>query len=296
MATMYTAAFDQTQKRERTQLILKRVSNLSPIPKILSEVLDLLKDINTSPQQLARAISRDQSIVVKILTIANSPFYGLVKRVASIEYAIMILGFNEIRNIVTALSLMEAMKNKSDQYMDQKEFWTHAYITGALAKKLADDMGIRQSGDCFVGGLLHDLGISVIHRYMHSDFASICESVKMGSEYKDAENLFLGMDHQAIGYSLLKNWNLPDNFCEMVKYHHNPNMAYNTKIISSVIHLADYMTQQLKLGSFSWDTGMTLNEETAVSLQLLDPESIEKFIEQYREQVKQQLETIRHLS
>jgi len=293
---MYTATFDQSQKRERTQLILKRVTNLSPVPQILSEVLELLKDLNTSPQTLAKAITKDQSIVVKILTIANSPFYGLAKRVSSIEYAIMILGFNEIRNIVTALSLMESMKNKSDEYMNQKDFWTHAYITATIAKKIADDMGIKQSNDAFIGGLLHDLGISVIHRYLHSDFVSITEAVAKGATYSEAENNLLGMDHQNIGYILLKSWNIPEHFCEIVKYHHTPQFAYNSKVLTSVVHLADYMTQKLKLGFFSWDDDAPLSQEATTTLQFKDQEEVDKFIELYREPVRLQLESLRFLN
>ncbi len=286
-------SFDQAQKKERTELILKRVTNLSPVPKILSEVLELLKDINTSPQLLAKAIAKDQSIVVKILTIANSPFYGLSKRVSTIEYAIMILGFNEIRNIVMALSLMESLKNKSDQYMDQKEFWIHAYITATIAKKITDDMGLRLGGDAFIGGLLHDLGISVIHRYLHTDFVSVYEAVNNGMKYSEAETLTLGMDHQSIGSVLLKNWNLPEQFYEIVKCHHTPNLAYNTKVISSIVHFADYMTQRLKLGTFSWDNDMELNYEAAVTLQFKDQDEIDKFIELYRNPVQHQLESLR---
>lgn len=292
---MYTISFDQAQKKERTQLVLKRVTSLSPVPKILSEVLELLKDLNTSPHTLARAISKDQSIVVKILTIANSPFYGLAKRVSSIEYAIMILGFNEIRNIVTALSLMESMKNKSDEYMDQKGFWLHSYITATTAKKIADDMGIRESNDVFIGGLLHDLGISVIHRYMHSDFVAITENVKKGMKYLEAENFQLGMDHQSVGYTLLKNWNIPDSICEMVKYHHTPNLSSNTKILTSIIHLADYMTQKLQLAKFSWDDDLEFGKEASEILQLKEAEELEKFISMYHEPILLQIDSLRYL-
>lgn len=292
---MYTISFDQAQKKERTQLVLKRVTSLSPVPKILAEVLELLKDLNTSPHTLAKAITKDQSIVVKILTIANSPFYGLAKRVSSIEYAIMILGFNEIRNIVTALSLMESMKNKSDEYMDQKSFWLHSYITATTAKKIADDMGIRESNDAFIGGLLHDLGISVIHRYMHTDFVSIADYVKKGMKYSEAENMHLGMDHQNIGYTLLKSWNIPESICEIVKYHHSPQLASNTKILTSVVHFADYMTQKLQLGKFNWDDDMELSQEAAEILQFKDIDEIEKFISMYREPVVLQIESLRYL-
>ena len=166
---METITTDYSQKRERTELILKKVNTLAPIPKLLTEVLELLNDQYTSPHILSKAISKDQSVVLKLLTIANSPFYGLTKRVSSIEFAIMILGYDEIRNIVSALSLMESMKNKSDQYLDQKNFWMHSYITATISKKIAMDFGLEKSGEAFLAGLLHDLGISVVHRFMHPE-------------------------------------------------------------------------------------------------------------------------------
>lgn len=294
---MLTVPIDNAQKKERTELVLKRVTTLSPMPKILNEVLDLLKDVNTSPQALAKAISKDQNIVIKILTIANSPFYGFAKRISSIDYAVMLLGFNEIRNIIMAMSVMEAMKNKSDQFMDQKNFWMHSYITGTIAKKLATDMGYKQqSGEAFVAGLLHDMGISVIHRYFHSDFASILENVKNGMRCLDAENLLLGMDHQNICYTLLKNWNIPDSLCQSVKFHHSPMANEGTKEISALVHFADYTTQRLKVGEFSWDDDLELDAGAMKVLNFNSLEEAHNFIDSFREQLNTQIESLRLLN
>ncbi len=286
---------DINSKRQRTELILKKVNTLSPIPKILSEVLQLLNDINTSPHILSKAISKDQSVVLKILTIANSPFYGLTKRVSSIEFAIMILGYDEIRNIVSALSLMESMKNKSDQYLDQKVFWLHSYLTATIAKKLSMDIGLEKSSEAFIAGLLHDLGISVIHRFMHSDFVTIHDLVKNGTSYQDAEISVLGMTHGEIGESLLKYWNIPDMISEIVRNHHAPQLSQNTHVLTSVIHLADYMTQMLKMGELTMDNSLQLNEFIFTTLHVKDLTQLAEFIESYKEPVKSQLESLRYL-
>jgi HD-like signal output (HDOD) protein len=292
---METVTIDLSQRRERTELILKKVNTLSPIPKILSEVLQLLNDINTSPHVLAKAITKDQSVVLKLLTIANSPFYGLTKRVSSIEFAIMILGFDEIRNIVSALSLMESMKNKSDQYLDQKKFWMHSYLTATISKKIAMDLGLEKSGEAFIAGLLHDLGISVIHRFMHSDFVSITELNKNGLNLLEAETQILGMDHQAIGEMLLKNWNIPDLICGIVRYHHNPVLSTNSPVLTSVVHLADYMTQKLQLGELAFDNTIDLNEQIFTTLHFKDLSELSKFIEGYKEPIQAQMESLKYL-
>ncbi|MHB8905876.1 MAG: HDOD domain-containing protein [Melioribacteraceae bacterium] len=292
---METITTDYSQKRERTELILKKVNTLAPIPKLLTEVLELLNDQYTSPHILSKAISKDQSVVLKLLTIANSPFYGLTKRVSSIEFAIMILGYDEIRNIVSALSLMESMKNKSDQYLDQKNFWMHSYITATISKKIAMDFGLEKSGEAFLAGLLHDLGISVVHRFMHSDFVNICDLVTNGASYLDAEKQVLGIDHQTVGEMLLKNWNIPELICNIVKNHHSPNLSQEAPVLSSVVHLADYMTQKLQMGELKWDGSIELNEHIFNNLHFKDLADLGKFIENYREPLAGQLESLRYL-
>ncbi len=293
---MSTVIIDYNQKRERTELILKRINTLAPIPKILQEVLQLLNNINTSPHLLSKAISKDQSVVLKILTIANSPFYGLTKKVSSIEFAIMILGYDEIRNVVSALSLMESLKNKSDQYMDQKNFWMHSYVTATIAKKLALDMGLEKSGEAFIAALLHDLGISIIHRFMHTDFVSICDLVSSGASYYDAELQVIGMTHGEIGEILLKYWNIPDLIGEIVCNHHNPKLSERLPVLTSVVHLADYMTQQLRVGEFNWDDGLELNDHIFSALNIKDLAELGKFIDSYKEPLLAQIESLRYLA
>jgi HD-like signal output (HDOD) protein len=292
---METFTIDYSQKRQRTELILKKVNTLSPVPKILSEVLQLLGDPETSPHSLAKAISKDQSVVLKLLTIANSPFYGLTKRVSSIEFAIMILGYDEIRNVVSALSLMESMKNKSDQYLDQRSFWLHSLITATIAKKLAMDLSLEKCSEAFISGLLHDLGISVIHRFMHSDFVIISDLSTNGTPYLDAEMQILGMNHQVIGETLLKNWNIPEMICGMVKNHHTPQLSEQLPVLTSVVHLADYMTQKLQMGNLNMDNSLDLNEFIFTTLHIKDLTELGKFIESYREPLKNQIESLKYL-
>jgi HD-like signal output (HDOD) protein len=292
---MGTVLTDLNQRRERTELILKKVNTLAPLPKILQEVLQLLNDFNTSPHTLAKAISKDQSVVLKILTIANSPFYGLTKRVSSIEFAIMILGYDEIRNIVSALSLMESMKNKSDQYLDQKVFWMHSYLTATIAKKLAMDLGLEKHGEAFIAGLLHDLGISVVHRFMHSDFVSIHDQVAQGVSYNDAEMQVLGLTHGEIGESLLKYWNIPELITDIVKFHHQPYLAQQAPTLASVVHLADYMTQMLKMGELKMDTSLELDHHVFSTLHVKDLTELAHFIEGYREPLQAQVESLKYL-
>lgn len=281
-------------KRDKTILVLMNIYNLPPMSRSIVEIIKLLDDKSTSVTDLNKVISKDQSLVSKILLIANSPFYGLQRKVNSIEYAVLILGFAEIRNIISVLSMIESFKNKTDNYLDQKEFWLHSFLVGTVSKKIAGDLGIANTGEIFIAGFLHDVGISVLHRFFHSNLINICNLVEAGShDYRSAELEVLGMSHSEIGNFLLERWNFPERMCDLILHHHEPSKCINNAQLAAVIHLADYMTQNLELGNFKFDKNIQLDMEAMKLLRFNTEEEIKIFIESYRETIIQNIDSAR---
>lgn len=282
-------------KREKTKLVLMNIYNLPPMPKVIMEIMKLLENKSTNVSELNKVISRDQSLVSKILLIANSPLYGLQRRVTSVEYAVLILGFAELKNIISVLSLIESFKNKTDRYLDQKDFWLHSFLVGSAAKKIADDMNLNNSNEAFIAGFLHDVGISVLHRFFHSNFVSICNMKESGTHnYNEAEIEILGMNHQEIGYYLVERWNFPEILCDILLHHHNPEEAANNKL-TAIVHLADYMTTKLGIGSFSFDNDLKMSVDEMKILNISSEEELNILIEKYKGLFVQQAESVRYI-
>jgi len=105
----------------------------------------------------------------------------------------------------------------------------------------------------------------------------------------------LGMNHQVIGETLLKNWNIPEMICGMVKNHHTPQLSEQLPVLTSVVHLADYMTQKLQMGNLNMDNSLDLNEFIFTTLHIKDLTVLGKFIESYREPLKNQIESLKYL-
>lgn len=285
---------DFQKKRERSKFILSQVYNLPAIPLVMMEVTRLLNNPMTSAAELGKIISKDQALVTKILTVANSPLYGLPRRVSTIDFAIIILGFDHIKNIVIALSMMEAFKNKSDKYLDQKKYWTHSIMTATAAKRLADDLGYHFSGEAFTAGLLHDLGIPVIHKYLNSEFLKICALVESKQlTFNDAQMEVMGINHQEIGHHLAQRWNLPVTLSDAILNHHTPGNSVENKALAALVHLADYMTSSLQLGSFDWDNAFGLDVSILKQLNLPDEAYVEKLTQNYKDLFLSQISSIR---
>ena len=273
---------------------LRNVQNLPSVPYLMIEVTKLLDNSNTSASELGLVISRDQGLVAKILTVANSPLYGLPRRVSTIEFAIVILGFDHIKNIVIALSMIEAFKNLTEKSWNKKAFWVHSLVTAAAAKRIADDIGYPKSGEAFTAGLLHDLGISVIQRYFKEEFAAICDLVEnQQMRYVNAEAQILGITHQEIGSFLAEKWNLPKILSDSMLNHHEPSKNSGDNVLSAIVHLADFMTQKFGIGNFSWDENFALDEGIIPILRLGNLDYLNKFIDSYENLFKHQIESLK---
>lgn len=284
------------QKKEKTELILKNIYKLPSIPEIMNETLKLLNNKSTTTTELSKVISKDQSFVTKVLTIANSPLYGLQRKITSIDFAILILGYSELRNIVSVLSLAESFLNKSDHYLNNKDLWLHSYLSGLLAKRLADDFNMDNSGEAFIAGFLHDLGVSVIHKYFHSNFIAIHEmAFNNNISFPDAEVENLGIDHQQVGSFLMERWNFPPSIISAVLYHHYPQNAVKNIKLTSIVHLADFITQNFGLEEFIWDKDLQLNPAAINALGLKDEYEVKDMIDTYKPIIISQAEDIRYL-
>jgi putative nucleotidyltransferase with HDIG domain len=280
-------------KDSRRKNYLLSIRNLPSIPTITKHVLDLLDDPMTSTTDISNLINKDQALVARVLTVANSPLYGLPRKVPSIEFAVLILGFDQVRQIVLALSMFDTFKNEDSQYWDRREFWEHSFMTAMAAKAIADDLGYQKTSEAFTAGLLHDLGVVVTQKYFNKDFIQISELVANKSvNHQFAEQHVMELTHQEIGKILCDKWHLPTNLGEAIYFHHNPSENSDNILLSAIIHLADYTTNVLDCGAFRWDSDLKLDEKIIEILGLGSREYVDNFIESYKEHLLGQLESL----
>ena len=92
--------------RDKVQTIIQ----LPALPEVAEEVVEMVENPKTSAAQIGRVISTDQGLTSKVLKIANSAFYGFPKKIATVDFAIIVLGFDALREIVISISLISALQ------------------------------------------------------------------------------------------------------------------------------------------------------------------------------------------
>lgn len=269
------------EKNEKIKATLDKIYNLPALPDIITEALRLLNNKKTSNHQLVEIISKEQSFVAKILAMANSPIYGLSKEVSTLDFAIMLLGHNELRHIIFVVSFLESFRGGVTKYFDQNLYWLHSLLTAKAAKRIAQDYGYAKSGEAFIAGFLHDFGVSISHRYFRNTFIDVRETMeKEACSYDEAERKILGMTHTEIGGYLMERWNLPLALRKASLYHHNPLADKEDPMLASIIHLADFIAMGVHKNIPFWEDGFVLETKAFEVLKISDDKQ-EEFIDKY---------------
>ena len=280
-------------KKQRTEEILRIIKDLPSIPKVVFEVTKLLNNSKTSANLLSEIIGKDQGLTSKVLAIANSPLYGLKRKVSSIEFSVLVLGFHEIKNIVAALYFADSIEVAPSLYFNLQEYWLHSVLVGTAARGISQHLGFEFGSEAFVAGLLHDLGILVIYKFFNSEFAQMIKTADdKDITILEAETQVLGLTHQEIGKFLFEKWDLPLILCDSINYHHTPSEAVENKYFVSVVHLVDYMTQRLKVARFYWDDEIVLDNKILELLNFSSEEAVDNFITGYDEMFKATAESL----
>ncbi|MBO1223816.1 MAG: HDOD domain-containing protein [Candidatus Scalindua sediminis] len=245
--------------------LTSKMDSIPTLPTVAFRVIEITADPDSSANDLMNVISPDVSLTTKILKIANSPFYGLTRNVDSLQHAITILGFQEVRTLVISTVVFESFKNiERNAKFDIRKFWKHSLVCGLAAKIIATDLG-NKSNEFFVAGLIHDIGKLVIYITLPDEFSKVEETastLKLKFMNFQIEESILGITHDEVGLRLLEKWMFPENLLTAVGFHHRPQETDKKSLLPIVTHIADMLAHIYEMQADGEGEGNLLKVES----------------------------------
>ena len=233
----------------RIKRITESIIGLPTLPTVVSKMIELVDNPRTSAASLARLISTDQALTARILKLANSAYYGFSREISTVNMAIVVLGFNTVKDMGLSLSVFDVFKNiENTPFFDISRFWEHSIACGVASRMLAHNYHSRYAGEAFVAGLLHDIGKVILNQYFHDDFVEIMNRTASGIQLDDAETEVIGTRHSQIGTWLAEKWNLPKIISASILHHHDPWNAPQEQVFISTISVANHICHLSGLG------------------------------------------------
>lgn len=227
---------------QRIKRITESIIGLPTLPTVVSKMIELVDNPRTSAASLSRLISTDQALTARLLKLANSAYYGFPREISTVNMAIVVLGFNTVKDMGLSLSVFDAFKNQENTpSFDIAKFWEHSIACGIASRMLARNYRSRFAGEAFVAGLLHDIGKVILNQYFHKEFVMIMEKTSGGMTLEEAEDSVIGIRHSQIGAWLAEKWNLPKLISETIEFHHTPWNTKKEPLFVATVCLADYL-------------------------------------------------------
>jgi HD-like signal output (HDOD) protein/CheY-like chemotaxis protein len=225
-----------------------KLGSLPSLPHLYHAMTEELSRPEPSLKNLASIVSHDVAMTAKVLQLVNSAFFGLGRRVASIEEAVTYIGAEVLRALVTSYSAFQAFENATDVKLFG-DLWNHSQRTAVLAKTIVqrryDDQVTR--GETLQAGMLHDIGKLVLGTRFRDRYTQVVsrqgeDKLTAGS----AELEVFGCDHAEIGAYLLGLWGFADRVVEAVAYHIEPSKCASRQFSAlTAVHVASVLLDEV---------------------------------------------------
>lgn len=192
---------------------------LPPQPEVMIALYRQLARPDADLGAIAGIIERDLGLSASVLRTANSPFFGMRRRVDTIASAVMVLGLRNVVNIVSCESLRRSM---CDDHMPEIDrFFDHAQEVAFVCASVAREYRAMAPDRGYMLGLFHDCGLPMMLRKF-PDYAAFLSGIEPNPDRTiiDLENDRYDTNHAVVGYWLCRAWGLPDDIAEIVAQHH----------------------------------------------------------------------------
>ena len=226
---------------------------LPPFPKVILQILDLLRDDESSLEVLARLIRNDPVISGNVLGMANH-----IRRLHSQSdltdpyTAASLIGINRLRRIAVTLGMNHFIGSETGGNF----FFCHSFAVAITAQEIGLMCDVSPT-EAYVAGILHDVGQLWFHVVNESAFSQAYQLASVDGRLLEREAEIFGADHCEMGAALAEFWNLPQDVVSAIRLHHDDAAA--TSNLQAVICLGETLARALDIPQSSKNRVLKIN-------------------------------------
>ena len=266
-------------------IIIDKVKGLPTLPSIIHQVLTLVQDEGTSARKLGNLISYDQAISSRLLKVANSAYYGLMREIATVQHAIVILGFKEVKSLTLGITVFDAINNTNKEAsLNREEFWMHSIGCALAGQIICKKVRGVDAETTFTAALLHDIGKLVLDSFFTQEYGKVLDRVHLhGMSMVEAEEKVMGFNHANVGGLLCDRWKFPPMLVAPISFHHQLEKVDTKHMqMTLVVHLADILCKRAQIGS-SGDNKIPPLHPLTMKLLKLAKSDVETMVEELKQ-------------
>ena len=230
------------------QALLRNFNNVKTLPHVEIRLSQLISDDNSTMREFEEVIRLDPTLVLRLLRLVNSSYYGLRQKINSISRAVVFVGMKNLRNMVVTEALKGIVgKGSKNGMVARNRLWLHSATVGICGQMISERIFEKKGEDAFLCGILHDIGMIIEDQVAKDLFTQTCEAYNPESKsIIDYEREIIGTDHCELGSLLAKAWKLPTEVQDGIQDHHSVLDHVLPSSVTGIIQTADYIACQMK--------------------------------------------------
>jgi HD-like signal output (HDOD) protein len=229
--------------------LIKRLESGYSLPSlsvIALRLVELASDDRSSAKDLASLIEKDPALTVRLLRLANSPFFAFGQPASTLEQAIVKIGFQRLRIMALSLSLRDTFPLGKTGPMDYEQFWRTSLYRALLAKSLAQHFKACNPDEAFVAGLISEIGLLVLFDIL---IKGRDEDVQI--DLASMEDLLVwererfGLDHRQVGQVALRHWGFPEPIVSSLEHQGKAALVEGAPVLARICEQAQMCSAML---------------------------------------------------
>jgi len=245
---------------------VKKALDLRPLGPTVSNVMAATQDPSCSVEDVAKEVSTDQALSVRLLKLANSSAYWRGKRINSVKAAVGRIGIETIRKLIMSLDILGQYEGTTGRHLDVRLFWEHCIGCGLIASTLGKLCEPQTCDEYFVWGIIHDVGRLIMVDQLREHYEQVWQTADtLEVPLEVVEVRIMTLDHCEILKYALQHWRFPSEFTIPVVNHHRSvreieHLGRDHMTRAACVALADRIAHGLLLGSSGNDTIYPLDD------------------------------------
>lgn len=247
---------------------------LFSLPDIYFQVSEMIHDPRFSVGDIGEVVSKDPALSVRLLKLVNSPIYGFQARIDTISRAIVIVGIEDLKNLILATAVIDSFQEIPVELVDMTAFWMRSVHCGVVCKLLAKASAVLHSERLFLTGLLHDIGSLVLYCKRPEESKRVLMAAEDDrNKIAALEQEIIGVNHAWVGSEMIKRWGLPESLYEAIACYPAPQLAQVHRLDAYLLWLAAQLVNASEQGVTA-ETVIANMDKAGLSILRLTPEKI----------------------
>ncbi len=221
--------------------LFDQIHNVPQVPEVVRTLITQLNNPDIDFDVVAKNVEKEQMISMKVLRLVNSAYFGLSKKIGSIEEAVVMLGMSRLKTLVIASGIVGAVPEIPN--FNIKEFWIDSFRTATSAKWLAEQSKQDNSDMVFTAGLISGLGNILLQLGDAKAANEIDQHVKAGEARPEYERKRLGFTSQEACAELCRRWHFSEELIDTIAKSGEPLAFEEVSLPACAVFIAKYISE-----------------------------------------------------